>query len=449
MDKFSKYQIIILLIIMTLGLKAQNPIIHDQFTADPTARVFNGKVYLFPSHDILAPEGKNLRKDWFCMEDYHVFSSSNLTDWTDHGVIVSQNAVPWVDSTSYSMWAPDCIEKGGKYYFYFPARIKQALGMRGGGIGVAIADKPEGPYIPQAEPVKGAGGIDPNVFIDKDGQAYLIWSMGRFSIATLKDNMTELASEPKEIKDLPTKGLKEGPFMFERNGKYYMTYPHVENKIERLEYAMGDNPMGPFTYTGVIMDESPMNCWTNHHSFINYNGQWYLFYHQNELSPKFDKNRAVCIDSVFFNADGTIQKVTPTFRGVGLTKASDVIQIDRYSRISDKGAAIAYNDTLNYFNGWKTLFTEKGAWIQYNSVNFNKEKYKWAKIKYISPTGSVLGLCLDDQNSGAVSAIKLAATDEWKITRVKISKIKTGIHNLILTNNGDNPVEIDWISFKK
>lgn len=123
-----EYRILIISLIMFLSVNtfAQNPIIRDQFTADPTARIFNGKVYVFPSHDIPTPPEKPGRKDWFCMADYHVFSSENLTDWTDHGVIVSQNKVPWVDSTSYSMWAPDCIEHNGKYYFYFPANKNTA-----------------------------------------------------------------------------------------------------------------------------------------------------------------------------------------------------------------------------------------------------------------------------------------------------------------------------------
>ena len=121
-------------LLSTLGLclaavaaMAQNPIIRDQYTADPTARVFNGKVYLYPSHDIFPPEGQ--RQDWFCMEDYHVFSSENLTDWTDHGVIVTQNKVPWVRPDSYSMWAPDCVERNGKYYFYFPSAPKDGRGL--------------------------------------------------------------------------------------------------------------------------------------------------------------------------------------------------------------------------------------------------------------------------------------------------------------------------------
>ena len=164
----------------------QNPIIRDQFSADPSARVFNGRVYLYPSHDILSREGRG-RPGWFCMEDYHVFSSSNLTDWTDHGVIVSQNKVNWVDSATFSMWAPDCIARNGKYYFYFPANVRSISG-RGYGIGVAVSDNPAGPYTPQPEPIKNVRGIDPCPFIDKDGQAYIYYSLNRIFAAELKDN---------------------------------------------------------------------------------------------------------------------------------------------------------------------------------------------------------------------------------------------------------------------
>ena len=123
------------------NLSAQNPIITDQFTADPAARVFEGRIYLYPSHDILAGEGRG-RAGWFCMEDYHVFSSENLVDWADHGVIVSQEKVPWVSSKSYAMWAPDCIYRNGKYYFYFPAPARDTTYGRGFSIGVAVSDKP-------------------------------------------------------------------------------------------------------------------------------------------------------------------------------------------------------------------------------------------------------------------------------------------------------------------
>ncbi len=428
---------------------AQNPIIRDQYSADPSARVFNDRVYLYPSHDILAVEGKG-RPGWFCMADYHVFSSENLTAWIDHGIIVSQNHVNWADSTAYSMWAPDCIEKNGKYYFYFPAIAKEANvnGKKGFAVGVAVSDKPEGPFIPQPEPVKGVKGIDPNVFVDKDGKAYLFWALGKIFAARLKDNMLDLDSEPVIIEDIPAKGLVEGPFLFERNGKYYMTYPHVQDKIERIEYAMGDNPMGPFKFAGVIMDESPMNCWTNQQSFVEYNGQWYLFYHQNAYSPKFDKNRSVCIDSLFFNADGTIRKVTPTLRGTGVTNAFRQIEIDRYSCISPEGVSVDFLDTLNTFRGWKTIFHSKNAWIQYNAVDFGKDKLKSVQVNASSAGAGILQIRLDNASGPIISEVKTAKSSGWNVVEARVSKFLPGIHNLVVVSGGDEPVEVDWIRFK-
>lgn len=435
-----------LIIFLVNSAMPQNPFIMDQFTADPTARVFNGRVYVFPSHDIRARQGQG-RPGWFCMEDYHVFSSDNLTDWTEYGVIVSQNNVNWVDSATYSMWAPDCIEKNGRYYFYFPAIVKAAFG-RGSSVGVAIADDPAGPYIPEPEPIKNLHGIDPNLFIDKDGQAYIYWAMGNIFAAKLKGNMLELESEPQIIGELPGQGLKEGPFLFERNGKYYLTYPHVQNKIERLEYAVGDNPLGPFKVTGVIMDESPSGCWTNHQSVIEFKNQWFLFYHNNDLSPKFDKNRAIRIDSLFFNEDGTIQKVTPTLRGVGLTRATDKIQVDRYSRISEQGTSIAFMDTLNTFEGWKTLFTAGDAWARYNAVDFGNEKIKSVSIKATSQKGGTVQIFLDKANGILLATIEIPEGPGWKTIDAKLLKSVYGTHNIVVSLKGNNPVELDWVQFK-
>ena len=240
MKGYKIFQRIIILILFLLisNTFAQNPVIRNQFTADPSARVFNDTVYLYPSHDIPPGNGKG-RAGWFCMEDYHVFSTSNLTDWTDHGVIVSQDKVPWVNAKAYAMWAPDCMYKNGKYYFYFPAPTKDTSFGRGFAIGVAISDKPYGPFIPQAEPIKNVHGIDPCVLMDKDGQAsptgrqaYLIWAARNFYIAKLNDNMLELEGKPHIIEGLPEKGLKEGPFMFQRKGTYYLVYPHVQPLLQ-------------------------------------------------------------------------------------------------------------------------------------------------------------------------------------------------------------------------
>ncbi len=435
-----------LIISITVNAFAQNPVIRNQFTADPSARVFNGKVYLYPSHDILANENRG-RIGWFCMEDYHVFSSDNLTDWTDQGVIVSQDKVPWVNPTAYAMWAPDCIYRNGKYYFYFPAPSKDTTIGRGFFIGAAVSENPYGPFVPQAEPIKGARGIDPNVFIDKDGQAYLYWAARNIYVAKLKDNMLELASQPQMIEGLPDKGLKEGPYIFERNGIYYFTYPHVQDKTERLEYAIGNNPMGPFKVTGVIMDESP-ECWTNHQSVIEFKNQWYLFYHHNDLSPSFDKNRSTRIDSLFFNEDGTIKKVIPTLRGVGLTDASKEIQMDRYSFKSNKGASIAFLDTLNKFGGWKTILDTADAWIQYNNVAFGSNNFKSVNIKALSNTGSTIQIKLNSNNGPVIAQVKIPKGNNWENITAPISDVKTGVQNLVISLKGNNHVEIDWIKFE-
>ncbi|WP_431209934.1 family 43 glycosylhydrolase [Puia sp. P3] len=289
-------------------VRAQNPLIHDQYTADPSARVFGDSIYVYPSHDIHWAPGVG-RPNWFNMEDYHVFSSPDGVAWTDHGMVISQKTVPWVDSSSYSMWAPDCVFRNGKYYLYFPSRPKDTSAGKHFGIGVAIGDHPGGPFVPQAEPIRGVAGIDPNVFIDKNGQAYLYWAEGNLYAARLREDMLGLASEPVVLSQLPAKGLKEGPWVFERKGVYYLTYPHVAAKTERLEYAVGDNPLGPFQFKGVIMDESPTGCWTNHHSVVSFKGQWYLFYHHNDLSPDFDKNRSIRADSLFLRRMGVSERL--------------------------------------------------------------------------------------------------------------------------------------------
>ena len=443
-------RIVCLVIMMSVlnDLFAQNPILQTQFSADPTARVFNGKLYLYPSHDILATEGRG-RVGWFCMEDYHVFSSEDLTHWADHGVILSQDKVPWVRPDSYSMWAPDCIYRNGKYYFYFPSAPADTSYGRGFTIGVAISDKPEGPFVPQTRPIGGVHGIDPNVFIDKNGQAYLYWAQGNFYVAKLKENMTELASPPVVLQELPTKGLKEGPFLFERNGTYFLTYPHVRNKTECLEYATGDNPMGPFIVKGVLMDESPTGCWTNHQSIVEYKGQWYLFYHHNDLSPRFDKARSVRVDSMFFESDGTIRKVIPTLRGVGITRATEFIDPDRYSAISAGGAAIAFLDTLDHFRGWKTILAASGAWVRYNSVDFGKRKLDSANLRVTSGEGGVLEVRVDGLAGPVIAEVSMDSLGNgWRIVTVPLQRFLPGVHHLFLVSKDQRRVEVDWIRFE-
>ena len=447
--------------------QAQNPIIRDQFTADPTARVFNNKVYLYPSHDIKPPAGQ--RQDWFCMEDYHVFSSENLTDWTDHGVIVTQNKVPWVRPDSYSMWAPDCVERNGKYYFYFPSAPKNGMGF---GIGVAVADRPEGPFICEPEPIKGISGIDPCVLLASDGNAYIFWGAGR--CAKLKPNMKELADDtPKEkvkfrdrefemygvncLKGLPSRQA-EGPFAFEANGWYYLTYPYVRENTEVLGYAMSKNPMGPYEYKGLIMPEHENGCWTNHHSIVNYKGQWYLFYHQNAFSPRDDKRRSVQVDKLYFNADGTIKEVKKTMRGVGINKATEKIEIDRYSTASSD-VTTALIDTVNTFRSYQATLPKKGSWLHYADVDFSPITDAYLIVN--AKAGGNTEFCIREKNAkGKVIArvtmnvvtqmgqFRRDQSNQWLTQTVNLEYVPKGVTDLCVTCEGDAEVSINWVQFK-
>ena len=474
-----KQPLTLLLLALPLSVAAQNPVIRDQFSADPTARVFNNKVYLYPSHDIIPPQGQ--RQDWFCMEDYHVFSSENLTDWTDHGMIVTQNKVPWVRKDSYSMWAPDCVYRNGKYYFYFPSA--PAEGRGGFAVGVAIADNPEGPFIPEPEPIKGINGIDPCVLQASDGNAYIFWGNGR--CAKLKPNMKELADDnPKStvkfgnrememvgvncLEGLPNRQA-EGPFAFEANGWYYLTYPYVRNNTEVLGYAMSKNPMGPYEYKGLIMAEHANGCWTNHHSIVNYKGQWYLFYHHNFFSPRDDKRRSVQIEKLFFNADGTIQEVKPTMRGVGINKATEKIQIDRYSTAAE-GVTTEHVDTTRAFSGDCATLPTKGSWFQYNDVDFSciTDGYLIINVKASDDTefcireGSTKGKVIarfkmavrpPEPPAGAaanpmMSRMRRDMRGQWLTQTATLEYTPKGVTNLVITNEGEGAVSVDWVQFK-
>ena len=378
------------------------------------------------------------------MADYHVFSSENLTEWTDHGVILDQKDVPWADPKAYSMWAPDAIEKDGKYYFYFPTRTKEASAGEGGfRIGVAIAEQPEGPFVPQAQPIKGVVGIDPNVFIDEDGQAYLYWSQDKIYGAKLKDNMLELASEPK-IFALPKKGHIEGPFLFEKEGTYYLTYPHVANKTERLEYATSNDPLGPFDHKGVIMDETPTGVWTNHHSIVNYKNQWYLFYHHADFSPDFDKLRSIRADSLFFEEDGSIRKVQPTYRGVGVVKASEKIQVDRFSDKSES-ASVAFNKPEKPFDGWHVILKGAGSWVRFNSVEMNNDLDE-LEINYAADAEGVLEVRLDSKEGPLLAEINFQKTSEFRSKEIDIENLDPGTRDLFLVLKRGK-IKIDWLKF--
>lgn len=321
------------------------PLVKHIYTADPSAHVFNGKIYIYPSHDIDAGDAFDDLGSHFAMEDYHILSMDSPTgEATDNGLALHVNDVAWAEK---QMWAPDAAEKDGKYYLFFPAKAYDGIFR----IGVAISDSPVGPFVPQPEAIKESFSIDPAVFKDDDGSYYMYfggiwggqlqrWRKGTFNaeqpespfaflpeeqepalcakVAKLTDDLLEFAEAPKDvvIVDENNQPLLQGDndrrffeasWLHKYNGKYYFSYSTGDTHF--LCYAIGDNPYGPFTYAGRILE--PVVGWTSHHSICEFEGKWYLFYHDSSLSKGVTHLRSVKVTELMHDENGLIQTIKP------------------------------------------------------------------------------------------------------------------------------------------
>ncbi|ACU61943.1 family 43 glycosylhydrolase [Chitinophaga pinensis] len=283
----------------------KNPFITDIYTADPSAHVWSdGRLYVYASHDIAPPRGCDL------MDQYHVFSTDDMVNWKDHGEILRASQVPWGRKDGGFMWAPDCVFRKGTYYFYFPHPSGDEWNKTWK-IGVATSNSPaEGfkvqGFLPDLEPM-----IDPCVFIDDDGLAYFYYGGGGVCKGgKLMDNMLEIDGTMQPMEGLVD--FHEATWVHKRDGVYYLSYADnndKDGKHNQMRYATSDSPLGPWTYRGIYMD--PTDSYTNHGSIVEYKGQWYSFYHNSALSHH-DWLRSICVDKLFYNTDGTIQKVVQT-----------------------------------------------------------------------------------------------------------------------------------------
>ncbi|TQV67273.1 family 43 glycosylhydrolase [Exilibacterium tricleocarpae] len=437
--------------LFTSSVTADNPLVTHMYTADPTARVFNGRLYIFPSTDITCKEG--FGNNGFRMPSYNVFSSQDLNRWTDHGLIVDQSEVPWGVKDGFGMWAPDVIEKGGKYYFYFPNIPTDKSAFRR--IGVATADRPEGPYTVMETYVEGIKGIDPNIFIDDDKQAYIYWGGGEELFgARLKDNMLELASKPQVIEKLPAK-YKEGPFVFKRDNIYYFTFPHAPDGSEELAYATGTSPLGPFEYQGLFMERWRDGQWTNHHSIVEYKNQWYVFYHHHQIS-KNQHLRSMRADYLFFDSAGRIQRVEPTLRGIGVARATSKIQIDRYSRLSDKHVKVSRRNDNDLPAAWIVDRVQSGGWVNYDRVDFAAGEANALEVSVASKTlGGTLELRLSGSEGELLAEVPIDDTgdwDNWRLFSAPLKRQVTGVKNLSFLFKGPKNTalfSVDWVRFKR
>lgn len=318
------------------------PLVTAIYTADPSAHVFENKIYVYPSHDIDAGIPENDLGDHFDMRDYHILSMDSVGGpVTDHGVALDVKDIPWAGR---QLWAPDAAFSNGKYYLYFPLKDKEDVFR----IGVATSSSPAGPFKAEAKPIEGSYSMDPAVFKDDDGTFYMYfggiwggqlqrWSGGKYDangsktdlqkdeepaigprVAKMSRNMLGFAEPVREIQILDENGKPllgkdhdrrffEGSWMHKYNGKYYLSYSTGDTHF--INYATGDSPYGPFTYKGVILN--PVIGWTSHHSIIEHNGKWYLFYHDSTLSGGKTHLRCAKVTELKYNADGSIETITP------------------------------------------------------------------------------------------------------------------------------------------
>ena len=317
----------------------RKPLVKNIYTADPSAHVFNGKIYIYPSHDLERDVPDDDNGDQYMMEDYHILSMDNLdAECVDNGCALHQDDVPWVMN---QMWAPDAAFVNGKYYLIFPAKDHDGIFR----IGVAESDSPVGPFKPQENYIQGSYSIDPAVLVDDDNKIYCyygglwggqleMWQSGSFNpderrpegdepaigpmFAQFNDQLNAFVTTPKHVQILDENGepLKagdedrryfEGPWMHKFNGKYYLSYS--TGTTHYLCYAEGTSPEGPFTYKGRIME--PVLGWTTHHSIVQINGEWYLFYHDCELSGGVTHERCVKYTKLNIDENGTIETIHP------------------------------------------------------------------------------------------------------------------------------------------
>ena len=447
--------ITVLVVLLPFISKAQNPIIQTNYTADPAPMIHNGTVYLYTSHD-----EDNTVKNFFTMNDWKCYSTTDMVNWTDHGSILSYKVFEWSRGDA---WAGQCIYRNGKFYYYLPVNQKNG----GNAIGVAVSDSPTGPFKDAiGKPLlTGYGYIDPTVYIDGDGQAYLYWGNPNLWHVKLNEDMVsydkELGIVKEDLKDENfgyrakkidnrTASYEEGPWLFKRNSLYYLLYP-AGGVPEHLAYSTAKSITGPWTYGDTIMHViKDGGAFTNHPGYIEFKGKSYLFYHNAALSGGGGFKRSVCIEPFTFNADGSIPLIAPTKDGVKESAAN----LNPFVRVEA--------ETIGWEEGIETAKDEKagvyvtdisnGDYIKVRSVDFGKGAKSFEanvasatdggsiEIHVDRPTGTLLGTCIVKSTGGVTN---------WAVQSCKVNKIK-GVHDIYFVFKGGagDLFNFDWWKLK-
>lgn len=420
-----------------LAVNAQNPIVQTAYTADPAPLVYNDKLYLYTSHD-------EDDSTWFTMNDWKLYSTDDMVNWTEHPTPLSFKTFEWARGDA---WAAQCIERDGKFYMYVPVTDRKGESA----IGVAVADSPYGPfYDPLGTPLVQAdfGNIDPTVFIDDDGQAYLYWGNPNCFYVKLNKDMISYEGGIHAVPMKPESfGRREGnpkratlyeeaPWLYKRKGAYYLFYAGGPIP-EHLAYATSDSPEGPWKYGGTVMAKEG-GSFTNHPGIVDFRGKTYLFYHDASLPGGSGFTRSVCVREMDFGRDGKVNPVKMVKEGVekGLKPLCPYRKVEAETMAWSKRMKSDYNPQVGVF----VTALRNGSYTRVRDVDFG-EKAPSRILARLSTTHNadiVMEVRLDGLEGKVLAELKVPRTggsDRWKLVEKQIPQV-TGVHDLYFIFKG-------------
>lgn len=414
---------------------AANPIVQTCYTADGAPLVWNDTFYLFTGHD----EGNS---GFFSMNDWRCFATTDMQNWTDLGVPLDYTTFKWASGEA---WAAQCIERDGKFYYYVTVTAANGGGRA---IGVAVADSPEGPFTdPIGKPLCGPNWsyIDPTVFVDDDGQAYLYWGNPKLWMVKLNADMISYEGQPVEV-DSGCSQYTEAPYLYKHGDWYYMVYAS-DGIPENIAYSMSKSPTGSWEYCGIIMQNGG-NSFTNHPGIADYKGHTYLTYHTGTL-PGGGFTRSMCIEEMTYQADGKIKEMTRTEKGPAQLEAlNPYLRTEAETICWESGV-----ETENCSEGGRNVCDiQNGEYIKVSGVDFGSGATRFRVSASSANSGGTLELHLDSQIGTKIGTVNITGTGGWQNWQQFTCDISgaSGEHDLYLTfsGSGTNPLfNLDWWQF--
>lgn len=423
----------------SLNVNAQRPIIQTKYTADPAPMVYNDTVFLYTTHDEDDAEG-------FKMQDWLLYTSTDMVNWTDHGVVASLKSFDWVKRDN-GAWAEQVVERNGKFYMYCP--------IHGNGIGVLVSDSPYGPFKdPLGKPLvwqkEHWDDIDPTVFIDEDGQAYMYWGNPNCYYVKLNEDMISYSGDIVKLKETP-EHYQEGPWFYKRNGHYYLAFASTCCP-EGIGYAMSDSPTGPWKTKGYIMRPTERTR-GNHPGIMDYKGKSYVFGLNYDLL-KLETNthyerRSVSVAEMHYNEDGTIQEV-PYWAD---TKLEQIGTFNPFRKVEAETMAWGYGlkTVPNADKSLSVVDVNNGEYICVRGVNFGKNKARRFEVSALPLEGGNLKIRLDAPDGKIVGNVNIPQgneTSKYELYSCEVNAV-SGIHDLYLSFEGENNKDLFELDYWK